>query len=304
MCRGHEHFSPMGIINITPDSFSDGKKFTDKKSLLKKLDSFRLNNVTLVDIGAESTAPMNNAITLEEEISRFKTHLFPLLEDNSLNGLDLSIDTYRLETFKYVYSYLRNNSFLGKIFWNDVSGVIDDALIMFMLEKTDFDYVYCHNLTQDRMDTSNHMKHSVQLENELFFENMCHYFSSAENVFKDVGVIDRVIFDPCFGFAKTFEQNWFIINNFSRLYSEFSEVRWLVGISRKSFLKKLTGTMNSENDERFQIELMHTHILTQWMKDLKQIKTVKDSDKVKFYFRIHDELVYDAALRMTEKCLL
>ena len=84
----------MGVVNITPDSFSDGGIY--QKDALKKINELIDLGVTVIDIGAESTAPFNKAITYEEEVNRLKNYFIPLI-DQIPKHISISIDTYKIE---------------------------------------------------------------------------------------------------------------------------------------------------------------------------------------------------------------
>lgn len=210
----------MGVINITPNSFSDPGETFSSDSISRKI-SF-LSKFDILDIGAESTAPKNASLDWESEWERWQMVL-PLLK-----GLNcaISADTYHPETIFELLKYWKDQKLPSRLIWNDVSGKYDSYVKDFL--KTGFDYVFCHNLAPNRELTGRHMDY-VKPEMDLY-----EYFRSHRH--------PQVIFDPCLGFSKTYEQNWAIIEKFDELQKKLQHDRWLIGFSRKSFLRKKYGS--------------------------------------------------------------
>jgi dihydropteroate synthase len=231
----------MGVMNLTPNSFSDGGEISST-NLLDKIQFF--NQFDAMDVGAESTAPMNKAITAEEEWERLKdfVHYLPNIKTT------LSIDTYHPETaFKLLEIYS------GEIFWNDVSGKADGYVREFLAKRENCHYIFCHNLAPKREMTIQHMNYLSPSYGEDLIEEMVEFFSPH--------IHPRIIFDPCLGFSKDYEQNWFVLENFSELQRKISHDRWLIGFSRKSFLRK-----------KYQIDLTSRDELDQiYVEELKKI---------------------------------
>ena len=102
------NFKMMGVINITPNSFSDGGKFTDVDSIKHQINHFRNYDCTHFDFGAESTAPFNAGISAREELKRLAP-LFELLRSGEFRPFEtLSFDTYKLEVFKEIITLVRD----------------------------------------------------------------------------------------------------------------------------------------------------------------------------------------------------
>ena len=181
----------MGVINITPNSFSDGGEFNNSTKFLDQARYLIKHEADILDLGAESSAPMNKAIDTSEEIARFKEVVLPVLDQISPN-IDLSIDTYKIETIQYLLKQKSIRAFYDKelLTWNDVSGQNHEAEVI-LRNYPKLKYIHCHNLVDDRSKTLDHMSYlSDDLCLENFFENSQH------------------ILDPCFGFSKTREQNF------------------------------------------------------------------------------------------------
>jgi len=266
----------MGVINITPDSFSDGGKYTSLDSIKNQIDHFRKYNCKCFDFGAESTAPFNSAITESEEQSRLEP-LFDLIKANEFkNDEILSFDTYKLSTFRKIISLIRDLGHKNRIIFNDVSGFLEEDLFSLMNEY-EFDYVYSHSLVPSREKASDHMDY---LSDEV---DLASYFLEARAEFDKRNVLDRVIFDPCFGFSKTANQNLDLIEK----TGEWIEVadKWLLGISRKSFLRALSPSEDKE-EQVFFSELIHGQVVGNWMLN------IHDKD---IFIRVHNPSVFLSA---------
>jgi dihydropteroate synthase len=262
----------MGVINITPDSFSDGGSLPDLNSLIQRIDSLKKAGATIIDIGAQSTAPMAKPISIDEEMDRFKRYLLPLLKTWDPH-LTLSIDTYRPEVFKWLYS---ENTALDWIF-NDVSGHQDLEVLK---ECPNARIVIGHNLCPTRDEAPNHLNYIIPSKENLL--------DHLESFFKSKNLSDRIILDPLFGFSKNLDQNLQLLNLLPELIKRFPpEQVFLIGISKKSFLRKsLPKTADPLNDS----EYLHLLFLSHFMKELKEHNLI---------FRVHDPRIWSLASRGT-----
>jgi len=242
----------MGVINITPNSFSDGGVIQNPDDFLKILSKF--GEIDCLDIGAESTAPMNQSIGWELEWQRLKPYL-PYLK--TFSGV-LSFDTYHPETMEEILRYFYDNNFKQNLIWNDVSGKFDGFVRDFLSMSSNFFYVFCHNLAPSRELSGKHMDF---VDPHLSIEKLADYFSS----FRD----PRVIFDPCLGFSKTYEQNWMIMDQFRKLQELTNHPKWLLGFSRKSFLRKKYGITEINSQTIHELDLLHQRILNEMSFSLK-----------------------------------
>lgn len=274
------NFKMMGVINITPNSFSDGGNFTDANSIKAQINHFRSYHCSHFDFGAESTAPFNDGISAKEEILRLSP-LFDLLRAGEFTPLEtLSFDTYKLEVFEEIIKLVRDELKLtNKVIFNDVSGVLEEGLFKLM-NNYEFDYVYSHCLTPSRSEASNHMNY---LLDEI---DLSEYFRKAKDVFRAEGYLDRVIFDPCFGFSKNSKQNLDLIETTKEWITEGD--RWVLGVSRKSFLRALSHSSKREDQFLFS-ELLHTQILSSWMNNLHNSLIL---------IRLHDPQIFHSAVLM------
>ncbi len=276
----------MGIVNLTPDSFSDGGVFNSFNAASDQLQNFINNGFEIIDVGAESTAPFNQAISADKEQNRLLEILLPWLElrKNSTERITLSIDTYKCETFKMVYDFVENHNLPFDLIFNDVSGKIDEELIATLQAKCPkAQYIYCHSLVPRRFMTSEHMNYLKNISNEEFFDHVIEYFQEAYKRFQELNLLNRVIFDPCFGFSKTREQNHYLLANFETLVKALPEkIHWLVGISRKSFLRYLEITDRRDSQLLTQVEYLQAMILSSMICNLPDHKLT---------FRLHDPLM-------------
>ena len=228
-------------MNVTPNSFSDGSQLKNSEDFLARLREF--GHPEGIDLGAESTAPMNESISWETEWERLKVYL-PLVQD--FKGT-LSIDTYHPETIEEVLRWYMDHGLSQELIWNDVSGKFDSFARDFLSFSPNFKYVYCHNLAPTRALSGQHMNY---IDRDLSLESLRDYFGG----FK----IPQIIFDPCLGFSKTYEQNWFLLENFAELQKITGHNQWLIGFSRKSFLRQ---KFNLTLDEKETLDLKHVEVL-------------------------------------------
>lgn len=272
----------MGVINITPNSFSDPSLFYLNDQLRKVIAENARRARFVFDFGFESTAPMNASIEAMTERERFD-HFFHLIKDIDLNDCWISFDTYRPESFRYFESRFKAHYKGQGFLFNDVSGVVDDDLVDLLKERKNdpfFYFVYSYTHIPSRPETGKHM--NFLKEGDILEDARAH-FKKAEQVFLDLGVLNQVVFDPCFGFSKTYEQNWDLIQRFSELKNSFrEEVSWLIGLSKKSFLRKSLpeGTL----DVFAEAEKLHEKLLA---------KMIEQNNGHVFY-RVHD---FDIVIR-------
>ncbi len=236
------NFIPFWIVNITPDSFSDGGVWENNPQQLSKILSQLPTNYYL-DIGAESTAPGRVAVSVDDEISRlevfFREHLFKLKRK-----LRLSFDTYKKDTILWCLKECSKLPQVEEVIWNDVSGIYQDEVIEILKSHPKLKYILCHNKVRNREEVLSHTKMAQDNTNQEFMHEIIDFFKNAEKFFTHQGAVDRVIFDPAFGFAKTREQNLYLFENTDKLLNEFLGMDFMLGISKKSFLREINKTIH------------------------------------------------------------
>lgn len=251
----------MGVINITPNSFSDQKLFLNSEILKSTLNNFLSIPSLAFDFGFESTAPMNSAISLNEERERFDS-FFDSIKDIDLSGRWISFDTYKPQNYLYFEEQFKSRYHNCGFIFNDVSGVLDSELLELLNKKQDqenFFYIYSCTHIPFRDSILEHMKFIH--EGDIIQMSFDHFTKGYEK-FKEIGLLQKIIFDPCFGFSKSYEQNWDLLNRFGELVSKLNQNKinapWLIGISKKSFLRKsLPDSMDPFNDS----EILHAKII-------------------------------------------
>lgn len=217
----------MGILNATPDSFSDGGKFRTASDAIIQAELMIKSGADLIDIGGESTRPGAKPISLQEELDR----VLPIIEALKGCGIPLSIDTYKAETMRQA---LRT----GVDCVNDIWALRQDEAVAAVLESKDCGIVLMHmqrdpltmQFDPDYQDVITEVSQFLDERAKLLIQN-------------GIGR-DRIAIDPGFGFGKSLEHN---INMLSHLES-FTTLGFplLAGISRKSMLGKITGKETHE----------------------------------------------------------
>lgn len=268
-----QNFNTMGVINLTPNSFSDGGLYNNYETFQKKFFEI-IKWADIIDLGAESTAPFNDAVEIQEELSRFEQLLFPLIENHKDPHTTLSIDTYKPVVFETVAKKINSQWPNTHLIWNDVSGVVDNDLTALLKSSLNFSYVLSHNLCDTRENTTNHM---LYLDHSELIQSMENYFNL--NLSK-IDSNKKILLDPCFGFSKTREQNHYLLKNFSKLANKFLDYSWVYGISRKSFLR-FPQNLDSKNPENHsQLDQIQHYFL---------VDTLLKVNPNKLIFRIHDQ---------------
>ena len=209
----------MGILNLTPDSFYDGGKYNSEKKILLHTEKMLIEGVTFIDIGAYSSRPGAKHISEAEELSR----IIPILETiiQHFPEILISIDTFRSEVAKQSIA-------IGACMINDISAGNLDKNMFETIAKLQVPYIIMH-----MQGTPQNMQQNV-IYNDLI-KDIIYYFSIKINQLRALGVND-IILDVGFGFSKTLDQNYELLNNLN-LFNHL-ELPILSGISRKSMLYK------------------------------------------------------------------
>ena len=223
----------MGILNLTPDSFSDGGKFNDEKKALPQVEKMLKDGAEIIDIGPQSTRPNAQVLSAPEEISRIG-NMISLIKKEFPEAL-ISLDTFYAETVKFGFDE-------GLDLVNDISGGMFDKKMFETVAKTGLPYILMHvNPTYESM-------HEKKIEDDIIL-TINKYFSEKILELKRFGVKD-IILDPGFGFGKTVEQQHQMIDELQHI--GFGKFPILVGISRKSFIYKPLGKKPHEINEETQ----------------------------------------------------
>lgn len=282
LSKNLSQYKILGVINRTPNSFSDHGASLNPHHFESQLKSMLEDPSVIPDIGFESTAPMNTAVSAKEELNRFEEFL-KASKDFSFSDRFISFDTYKVENFLLMTSSFRKLHPKAHFIFNDVGGVLNEelkeALLKFKNEAFYYIYTFSHIPFRDKV--LDHMKF-VNPDSNII-EETAQAFKGAHTWFKSFGMEDKLILDPGFGFSKTYEQNWALIHHFSELESLADlDVPVLVGLSKKSFLKKAL-----EHLPGMELEELHA----QCLKNLEL-----SSNRGKLLFRVHDPTIVRRSL--------
>ena len=212
----------MGILNATPDSFSDGGKYRTPKDAIAQAELMIAGGVDLIDIGGESTRPGAEPVALQEELDR----VLPVVEALLDCGVPLSIDTYKSETMRHALH-------AGVDCVNDIWALRQDGAVDAVLESNDCGVVLMHMQRDPLTMQFNPDYQDVIVEVKQFLEDR------VDLLIANGVAQNRIAIDPGFGFGKSLEHNVNMLANFGDFLNLGLPV--LAGISRKSMLGKLTG---------------------------------------------------------------
>lgn len=209
----------MGILNVTPDSFSDGGRYNNLDSAMKQAERLISEGADIIDVGGESTRPGHTQITSEEEISR----VVPVIEKISKN-LDtiISIDTYKYDVAEEAIK-------VGVNIINDIWGLqYDKGEMAELVKKSNLPIIAMHNQNDEIYNKD------IMLVLREFFEKT---FKIADKYGIDR---DKIILDPGLGFGKNVEQNIEILSRLNEL-KDMGSI--LLGASKKRFIGKLLNDL-------------------------------------------------------------
>ena len=218
----------MGILNVTPDSFYAGSRGVTERDILTRLHQITEEGASIIDIGAYSSHPEAEDVSVEEEMNRLRTGL-ELVRKHQPDAV-VSVDTFRADVAKMcVEEY-------GVAIVNDISAGQMDKDMFTTIARLGIPYIIMH-----MKGTPQTMQNNPQYAH--FLKEIFYFFSEKVQKLRDIGVKD-ILIDPGFGFGKTMEHNYELMNHLE----EFSlfEVPLLVGVSRKSMIYKLLGSTPEE----------------------------------------------------------
>ena len=223
----------MGVLNVTPDSFSDGGRFDDTEIAISHALQMIEDGADIVDIGGESTRPGSDRISVQEELDR----VLPVISDLANSGMAISIDTMRAEVARAAIE-------AGACIINDVSGGKSDPEMLSYVSTLTVPYILMHwrgpSNIMNTLTDYNDVVADVTAE-----------ISKQVDVAVAAGIArERIAIDPGIGFAKTVDQNWPILKHLEVL--EGLGLPILMGASRKKFLGELLAKdgVARDSDER------------------------------------------------------
>jgi len=214
----------MGILNVTPDSFYAGSRGVTEHYIIDRLHQIVEEGASIVDIGACSSRPGADNVSMKEEMSRLRTSL-ELVHKHCPDAI-VSIDTFRADVARMcVEEY-------GVSIINDISAGNLDKDMFTTIAHLGIPYIIMHMKgTPKDMQTNPHYEH--------FLKEVFYFFSEKVQKLRDLGAKD-IIIDPGFGFGKTLEHNYELMNHLEEF--KLFELPLLVGVSRKSMIYKFLET--------------------------------------------------------------
>ena len=217
----------MGILNLTTDSFFDGGKYVSEKQIIKRCRNMLEDGASIIDIGAQSTRPGSTQISAKDETKK----LLPIIKllKNNFPSIIISVDTFWAET-------AHETILAGADIINDISAGNMDKEMFNIIAKHNIPYIIMH-MQNTPQDMQKNPRYSNVVNEVLFF------FEEKIKKLKSLN-ISTIIIDPGFGFGKTLEHNYQLLNNLNA-FNKFN-LPILVGTSRKSMIYNLLDTTAEE----------------------------------------------------------
>lgn len=231
LCNKNREPLVMGILNVTPDSFSDGGKYNNSQKAIDRASKMEDEGADIIDIGGESTRPGAEQVDIEEELNR----VIPVIEGVRQNSnIIISIDTYKSVVADKAIS-------AGANIINDVSGLRFDNNMAHIASEAKVPIIVMHMLGNPQ-----------NMQNDPFYSNLMEelitFFKERVEVLISNGINPKnIILDPGIGFGKTVEHNFTIIRELNRIVDLGFPV--LIGPSRKSFIG---NTLNLPPEDRIE----------------------------------------------------
>ena len=217
----------MGILNITPDSFYDGGKFKEDQKIKNHINKMINDGMDILDIGGYSSRPGASEVSISEELERVIPTL--IFIKKNFKNLIISIDTFRSEVAKA-------SLIEGADIINDISAGVFDSKMMDVISKFNCPYILMHMKGNPRnMQNSPKYKHTAV--------EIIQFLAERIKVARKKNIVD-IIVDPGFGFGKTVEHNFEILNNLENFKA--LDAPLLTGFSRKSMIFKTLKTTSDE----------------------------------------------------------
>ena len=242
----------MGIVNITPDSFSDGGLYFDKKKALSHILKLIEQGADILDIGGESTRPNAKPVSLAQELDR----VIPIIEKvRKITDIPISIDTSKSAVMYEAVSS-------GANMINDVFALKKDKSLE---TATKLDVPVC---LMHMQNNPQNMQNNPKYDNTV--DDIMSFFKKRINICIKAGIKRKnIVIDPGFGFGKTFEHNKTLFKNLDKF--SFFDLPILVGVSRKSTLQKLLINNDKNN-------LLLANISTAILAFIKGVKIIRVHD--------------------------
>ena len=256
----------MGVLNLTPDSFSDGGKFNKKKAGLKHAFNLFEFGADIVDVGGESTRPGSKSITEKEEWSRIEKIIRKISKK-----IPLSLDTRKAKI-------MNKGIKIGVKLINDISGLSYDPKTIDVLKKNKSPFVIQHS-----QGTPENMQNNPKYKYELL--DIYDFFEKKIKFLRSKGIKhNNIIVDPGIGFGKNLKHNINLIRNISIFHTLGFPI--LLGLSRKKFIKDLSG----KNDTKERLGGTIASSLYSMMQGV-QILRIHDVNELTQSIKVFKELI-------------
>ena len=220
-------YSIFGILNTTPDSFSDGGKNLNPNNAINSALKMVEHGASFVDVGGESTRPGANVVNVIDEIQR----IMPVIQRLNYKKIDMSLDTRNSSTMEF-------GILSGVKIINDVSALIHDKKSIEIIKKYNIPLIIMHMPGNPKTMTKNNQYFDVVLDVYDFLSNR------VDEIVKFGLKRENIIIDPGIGFGKDYSQNVCLIKNLSIFHS--LGVPLMLGVSRKRFIESISKETNPE----------------------------------------------------------
>lgn len=217
----------MGILNVTPDSFYDGGVYKEESKIVNRVKIMLEEGATFIDVGAYSSKPNADEVSVDEELNRILPIIDVLLKH--FPDIVISVDTFRAEVAKQCIDK-------GAALVNDISAGLLDEKMLETVANLNVPYIMMH-----MRGTPKTMQQQTNYNDIL--KDILFYFSERITKARALGIKD-IILDPGFGFAKTTEQNFELLNILEGF--KITNLPFLAGLSRKSMIYKTLQTSPTE----------------------------------------------------------
>lgn len=268
----------MGILNVTPDSFSDGGLYANVPEAVTRAEQMWAEGASIIDVGGESTRPGAERISFDTELKR----VIPVIEELVDRGMYVSIDTMRAEVARAAVA-------AGARMVNDVSGGLADPDMLATVAELKVPVVLMH-----WRGPSKTMQENIDYTNVV--TDVCAELAEQTQKALEAGIErNNIIVDPGIGFGKTFEHNWELLHNIDSLQALGFPV--LIGVSRKRFLGALLADHNGdhrpEQDRDTASAVIAAQVLRRGAWGVRVHQVQDTSDSLKALNAVDPEIVQD-----------
>ncbi|PTM14255.1 MAG: dihydropteroate synthase [Bacteroidetes bacterium] len=262
----------MGILNATPDSFSDGGEYLDRDAALQRIDEMVEEGARIIDIGGESTRPGSEPVSAEEEIGR----TIPLLKEAVPRHKEI---VFSIDTTKYEVARLALEA--GAHMVNDVSGLRKEPRFAELCADSGAAYVCMHSIADPKT-----MQDKPEYEDVI--DEITRFFEERSERLEKAGV-ESVILDPGIGFGKTLDHNLAILANLESFLPFRRPL--LIGASRKSMIGQILGNRPAEDRLIGTISVhYHSMMLGAQILRVHDVKEAVDSVEIYHAIKTHTTL--------------